>query len=207
MVFNLRETQKLARLDPALRVIKAEQFLTYQNANELIAEGERQRDAIIASAQAAYDAERRRGYQDGLEEARQEQAGSMIEIVCHTVEYFGKVENRMVDLVLEAVRKIIDDFTDRDRVVAVVRSSLSLVRTQKHLNLRVNPQQLEGVREKLDELLSVFPAIEFIDVSGDARLAEDACAIESEIGVVEANISKQIDVLRESFKKALERKL
>jgi type III secretion protein L len=204
MVFIVRDSEKLARLDPSIKVLKAEHFVAFRDAQELVADAQTQHETIIASAQAAYEAERRRGYADGLAEAKREQAGSMIEIVCHTVEYFSRVESRMVDLVLDSVRKIVGDFDDRTRVVAVVRGALSLVRTEKHLLLRVHPDQVEAVRVKLTDLLSVFPAIEFIDVCGDAGLAQDACAIESDIGIVEANIPNQIDIMRKSFENALE---
>ncbi|HSY30150.1 MAG TPA: FliH/SctL family protein, partial [Burkholderiaceae bacterium] len=74
---------------------------------------------------------------------------------------------------------------------------------QRHLILRVHPGQVAAVRDKMDELLKAFPAVEYIDVSGDPQLAEDACVIESDIGIVETALSSQIDALRDSFKKVL----
>jgi type III secretion protein L len=123
----------------------------------------------------------------------------MVEIVNQTVEYFGKVETQMVDLVLDAVRKVVSDFDDRQRVTTVVKNCLDLVRSQKHLSLNVHPSQVEYMRGQIGELQKVYPSITHIEVHPDAKLAMDACVVESEIGIVEASLEGQVEMLREAL--------
>ncbi len=43
----------------------------------------------------------------------------------------------MTQLVLQAMRRIVADFDDRQRVITVVKSALAAVRNQKQITLRV----------------------------------------------------------------------
>jgi type III secretion protein L len=198
-VFVIREYESLSRPEIAEKVIKAKDFWAFKEAERALADAMQRRQQIITSAQEAYEAERQRGYAEGSEEARLEQSGNMVEIVSQTVEYYGKVETQMVDLVLDAVRKVVNDFDDRQRVSTVVKNCLDLVRSQKHLSLNVHPSQVDYMRGQIAELQKVYPSISHIDVHPDARLTLDSCVVESEIGVVEASLAGQVETLREAL--------
>jgi type III secretion protein L len=199
VVFIIRDYSDLSRPEPAGKIIKAKDFWAFKDAERALSEALSKKQQIISSAEDAYEAERRRGYAKGTEEAKLEQSGNMVEIVSQTVEYFGKVESQMVDLVLDAVRKVVNDFDDRQRVTTVVKNCLDLVRSQKQLSLSVNPSQVEYLRTQVAELQKIYPSISHIDVHPDAKLAMDACVVESEIGIVEASLAGQVETLREAL--------
>lgn len=192
-----------AGVDARCKVVRAADLQAFRKAEEIIAVANEQADLIVSQAQAAYEAERERGYEEGKAQARLEQAEQMIENVARNVDYFGKVELRMVDLVVQAVQKIIGDFNDRERVMITVRNVLSVVRNQKQLTLRLNTQQVDIVKASMDELLAAYPGVGYIDVLADNRVKLDACILESEIGIVEASIDSQVEALRIAFLKVL----
>lgn len=191
------------QVDPACKVLRAEEVHALHSAQSAIELANAQAERIVAQAQAVYEAERVRGYEEGLEKAKLEQAENMIENVARTVDYFGKVEERMVELVMQSLQKILEGFNARDRVFMTVRSVLSVVRNQKQLTLRLNPANVEVVRARMNDLLAEFPGIGFIDVVADSRLQGDACILESEIGLVEASVEGQLQALRSAFLKVL----
>jgi type III secretion protein L len=199
MAFIIRSDQELSLLDRSAKVIKAQDFWAYKQAREAVAEGIQRHDQIVDAAHSAFETEQRRGYLEGKETARLEQTGNMIGIISQTVNYFAKVEAQMVDLVLDAVRRIIDDFDDRERIVKVVRNSLASVRGQKQLLVKVNPLHTATIKTHISALMEAYPSIEQIEVIPDNQLAEDACVIESDIGQVEASMSGQLEALRASF--------
>ena len=160
-------------------------------------------EAIRQAARKAYEDECKRGYRDGQEEARLAAAEQMIENVGRSIDYFGKVEERMVDLVVQAMRRIIADFDDRERVVTVVKGALAAVRNQKQVTLRVAPDRVDMVKQATNEILAAYPGIGYLDLVGDARLSGDGCILETEIGIVEASIDGQIEALRSAFAKIL----
>lgn len=198
-MFIIRDYSRLSRPEVAGKIIKAQDFWAFKDAERALADALCKQKEILSSAQDAYIAERQRGYAEGSEEAKLDQSGSMVEIVSQTVEYFGKVETRMVDLVLDAVRKVVSDFDDRQRVTTVVKNCLDLVRSQKHLSLSVHPSQVEYLRSQISELQKIYPSITQIDVHPDQKLAVDACVVETEIGIVEASLAGQVDMLREAL--------
>lgn len=191
------------RIDPALRVLRAADRAAWADAGQLLAQARTQADEIIGGAQAAFEAERERGYQEGRESALLDQAEKMIETVGRTVEYFAGVENEMVELVMSAVRKVVDGFDDREKVMVVVRNALAVVRNQKQMTLRLNPAEVDTVREQINDLLAAYPGVGYLDILADGRLARGACILESEIGMVEASLEGQIQALRQAFQRTL----
>jgi|LauGreDrversion4_2_1035121.scaffolds.fasta_scaffold399997_2 type III secretion protein L len=205
MAFGVSSSHLIPRIAIAgsqqagIKVIPAADLKAVRDAEAIVAQAWEDADRIMAESRQAYESERQRGYQEGLELARAEQALHMIDNVARSVDFLGKVEARMVDLVMQAVRKIIDGFDDRSRVLMTVRSVLAAARTQKQMTLRLNPDQVEVVRGQLTELLATFPSVDFLDIVGDARLKADACVLESDIGLVEASTETQLEALRSAF--------
>ncbi|ANN80282.1 hypothetical protein BAU07_06270 [Bordetella flabilis] len=157
---------------------------------------------IRADAEAAYRRECERGYAEGTTRARNEQAAAMIRLAEQTDAYLRGLEHDIADLVLTSVRKIVADFDSRERVLAVVRSGLALVRRQKHVLLRVHPEDAAVVREHMDTLRSAYPGMGDIDVAADDRYARGACRIESPIGVVETSLAEQVRAMQSALQQA-----
>jgi type III secretion protein L len=201
MVFIVRAAKDIETPIPRNKIIKAEDAWVVKAASEALAAGNARRQAIESAAMAAFEAEQRRGYLEGREQAKVEQSGNMIDIISRTVDYFAKVEAQMVDLVLEAVQRIINDFDDRQKVEKVVENCLSLVRNQQQIMIKVHPDSATQIRQDIHLLQSKFPAIEQIEVVQDNHLAKDACVIESDIGRVEASLSGQIEALRSTLER------
>lgn len=191
------------RVDPAARVLRGAELAAWADAEQLLAQARARADKIIGGAQAAFEAERQRGYEEGREAALLDQAEKMIETVGRTVEYFAGVENEMVELVMSAVRKVVDGFDDREKVMVVVRNALAVVRNQKQMTLRLNPAEVDTVREQINDLLAAYPGVGYLDILADGRLARGACILESEIGMVEASLEGQIQALRQAFQRTL----
>ena len=127
----------------------------------------------------------------------------MIEHASRMVDHFAAVEGRMVSLVMQAVRRIVSDFSDTERVLAVVRNGLAVMRTQKQLTLRMAPDVVETVKSRATELLEAFPGVGMLDFVADSRLKGDAAILESDIGVVEASIETQLQAIEQAFTKIL----
>jgi type III secretion protein L len=191
------------RVAPGSPVLKAQDHAAWLQAQQLLEEARQEALALVSQAQAELEAHRQRGFEQGMQEALLEQSERMIENATRMVEFFSSVEQRMVGLVMAAVRKIIMDFDDTERVVAVVTSGLAVMRNQKQLTLRLPPEHVEAVRVRATQLLERFPGIGMLDFVGDSRLKGDAAILESEIGVVEASIEQQLKAIEAGFHKML----
>jgi type III secretion protein L len=203
MVLFIRDAASARAPDPSLRVIPAGDYAVWHEASAVVETALAEADAIRAAAREAYEEERKRGYEEGMAAARIEAAEQMIANVGSTIDYFEKVEDRMTELVMQAMRRIVGDFDDRKRVITVVRGALAAVRTQKQITLRVAPDKLDMLKSATDELLATYPGIGYLDLVPDSRLRGDACIVETEIGIVEASMEGQIGALGRAFAKIL----
>lgn len=189
--------------DPSAWVLQAEDVAVWHQAQAVLVQAHEEAARIRAEAGQFYESEKERGYAEGLELVQFEQIDRMIDVAGKTVDYFAGMEQRVVKLVMQSVRRVIDDFSDEERVMAVVRSGLAVMRNQKQLTLRLSTEHVDQVRARAHELLERFPGVGMLDIVADPRIKGDGAILESEIGVVQASIDKQLEALEKSFQKIL----
>ena len=200
---RILRSSELATSDPSQWVLSPEQVRSWQSAQQMLQDAQAEADRIRAEAEQAYEAEKQRGYEEGLTMARMDEAERLIENATRTVDYFAGIEQKIVALVMNAVRRIMADFDDTTRVLAVVQSGLSVMRNQKQLTLRLSPEHAATVRERAQQLLERFPGVGMMDIVPDNRLKGDAAILESEMGVVEASVELQLKAIEQGFTKLL----
>ena len=185
---------------PGTRLIRAEEYSRLLEAGELLAAARGRADAIRAEAEEAYETRRREGYEDGVMEGRMEQAEKMMETAMQAVEYIENIEETLVKVVTSAVRKIIGELDERERIVRVVRTALVSVRSQQKGLIRVCPADEPAVREALAAMIASAPGgVSFLDVSADPRMKPGDCILESELGVVDAGLETQLRALENAL--------
>ena len=151
---------------------------------------------------AAYEAEKERGYEEGLAQGRMEIAEKKLEMLDSSVAYMESVEGRMADIVMKALHKCVEEIGDRELVVQVVRKVMSaVIRTQKQVTLKVAPGMGPVVKERLSQILAAYPTVEHLDVVEDDRLHGPACMIETEAGVADGSVDSQLAAIERSIKK------
>lgn len=201
--FRNMSTASAVSVDPSNPLIRAEDVAVWVGQRQVLELAAQDAERVRDEAKKGYQAELERGYKAGMEQVRDEQAAHLIDNAARMVEYFAGIEQRIVGLVTESVRRIISDFDDKERVLAVVRNGLAVMRNQKQLTLRLAPEHVDMVRARARELLASFPGVGILDIVPDARLRGDAAILESEIGMVEASIESQIQALEAGFSRML----
>lgn len=192
-----------SRMTPAAKVIRRDEYVALADAHGLIEQARADAARIVAQAQDAYQAERERGYAEGLAAAKAEQTTAMLLLTQQTSTYLKAVERDLVDLVVASLRRIVADFDESERVLAVVRSGLTLVRQQKHVLLRVHTDDAALMRQNLESLLAQYPSVDFVDVVADDRFERGACRIETAIGTVETSLNNQLDIVQQALEQVL----
>ncbi|WP_252091014.1 HrpE/YscL family type III secretion apparatus protein [Pseudomonas sp. MWU13-3659] len=182
-------------LDPDQLVLRGNDYEAYLSARELIdAARQRARD-IEAQAEGVHEQHRQLGWEAGMEQAGTEQATLIQETRLRCDEYYRKVDQRMSEVVLQAVRKVLGEYPSSDLTLAATREALSLVSNQKNVILHVQPEQVAEVRERIYGVLKEFPEVGYIEVVADARLDQGGCILETEIGIIDASVDGQLAAL------------
>ena len=195
----VRITLEKVSLRPETRILKAKDFQVFEEAKRVLADAEQQAQEILLRAEQEYEAQKTRGYEAGINNAQMETAEQMIDTVSRTVDYFAQVEQRVADVVMTAVRKILGEFDDQELTLRVVHNALSVVRTQHQVTLRVNPSQEENIRQRVSEILQGYRSVGYLEVLPDHRLQAGGCILETEVGVVDASVDVQMQALENAL--------
>ncbi len=190
---------------PDARVIRAREYADFVAARDIVSRAREEAERVLREAAETYEAEKRRGYEEGLAEGKMEMAMTMLDSLTAGVDYLAGIESTMVDLVMNAVAKIIDGFGDEERVLGIIRKSLAYVRSQKRVTLRVCPEDGDIVTANLASLESMYAGIDLIDVVTDPRMQKGDCILESEMGVINAGLATQLEGIRRAFARKLQR--
>ena len=184
------------------RVVKATDVGTVCSATEIIAAAEAEAARIREEAKAAFEAEKRRGYEKGLSDGKMEMAMQKLDQVDSSVAFMESVEEKMAEVVMKALKTCVMEIGDREMVVQIVRKTLAaVIRTQRTVTLKVAPELVETVRARVAELTATFPTIETFDVVEDPRVKGVACVLETEAGVADASVETQLAAIEKSLRK------
>ena len=190
------------KLQTDRRLVKAADVAVVQTAESVIAAAEADAARIREEAKKMFEEERRRGYEKGLSDGKGEIALQKLDLVDSSVAFMESVETKMADVVMNALRKCVEEIGDREMVVQIVKKMMhAVIRTQKHVTLKVAPEMVESVKARLEEIRSAYPTVETADVVEDARLKGTSAVLETEAGVSDASVDTQLAAIEKSIRR------
>ena len=204
MLLLKRKTFELSSGSP---LVKADEAATVARTEEIVAAAEAEAVRIAADAKAAAEEERKRGYADGIAAGREEILLQKMNLLDESVAYMERIEEEIANVVIRAMKKCVCEIGDRELVVQTVRKSLqTIIRNQSQITVKVAPDMVAAVKERLDSVLADFPTVLHADIREDPHLKGAACIVETEVGSVESSIEKQLETIEKSIRKSIARK-
>ena len=190
------------RLSAGAHVLPKEAFAPIEAGTALIEEARLAAEAIVGEAREVFEAERVRGYEEGLARARIDAAERLLRESDALDRRLAATEGRMSEVVVTCVRRIIHDFDDRTKAEALVRVALKQMRREKKAELRVSPEQYEEMRGAIAGIVKDFPEVELVDVVEDAELRAPQVVVETSIGRVEGDLGRSLHDLEAAIRGA-----
>jgi type III secretion protein L len=188
------------------RIVKATEMATVCSAEEIIAAAEADAARIREEAKVAFEEEKKRGYEKGLADGKMEIAMQKLDLLDSSVAFMEGVEQKMADVVLKALKSFVVEVGDKEMVVNIVRKTLNaVIRTQRHVTLKVAPEMVSVVKERVAALRQDYPTVESFDVIEDSRLKGPACILETEAGVADASVDTQLAAIEKSLQRHIAR--
>jgi len=186
------------------RLIRRAEAQSLDRVLDAMAAAEQEAEEIRRQAREEFENQKRKGYEEGLEDGNGEIALKQLELVEKSVDYLNSMENTVVDIVLAALRKCIAEIGDRELLEQVIIKAMrAIVNNQARVTLRVSPDMLQAVRERLKDILAGFPAVNYIEAEADESLNGVSCLLVTDVGNVEASLDRQLanieKVLRKCF--------
>ena len=192
---------------------------TEEKAKDILAHARIEASKIIDEANLRTARIERDAYQRGLERGTEE--GTLAargEILDHIEalkllasqasldrqELLQNSERAVVRLATEVARKIIQHeiSLDPSLVARVVRSAIEKVNATDLIRVRVNPQDLEALRNYIKE--SSHPKASGWEFEADPDVEPGGCIIDTRVGILDAQLDVQLKEIEESFEKIAE---
>lgn len=158
---------------------------------------------MVADALELYEAKKKQGYQDGIEEGRLEYSEKIMETAMASIDYLESMEKAVAGLVLKSLEKILGEMDDEELILKVVRSGIAVARNEKKVLLKVSPHDIASVKSRLADLHSTYAGIGILEAVADNRLGRGDCIIESELGIVDASLKTQMRAIEKAIAKRI----
>lgn len=181
---------------PAAKIIRAAELCVWQDAAAMLANAKRQAAGTLAASAVAFDAERQRGYDEGLERGASEMAERMIAAAAAAAALLQQIERALPSLVCDAVENLLGTFDLRDLLRPAVQHALGRLRLNAAATIRVSPESVAAVRAACDAT--------GLTIQADPSLAPGRCLLETELGTVELGLEAQLSILRSAMTAAWE---
>ncbi|WP_419658324.1 FliH/SctL family protein [Desulfosarcina variabilis] len=170
-----------------------------EKADEIIHDAKMESEKIKLQANKAYVLEKEKGYKEGLKKSQDKMASVINRTIINSDRYIHSIEDKITELVLGTVKKIIDGMDNREMISGLVKKSLNVMKNHKKIKLKISPIHLDYLNLKVDEIIISYPNIHEIEILADDRLDENQLILESPIGIVDASIETQLAAIKDAF--------
>jgi len=202
------EALALSRLQQRGSVVRVEELEAHskaksivegaqQKAQEIIEDAERQRELIFQEAREEAFAEVAAQAATELAKAKM-QAGSIL----------AEAEPELIKLACKIAEKMIGRDLEREPAVLleICANAIENLRTAKAMLLRVHPKDAKLLRERRPELIELIGRSVDIAIRDDVEVQPGGCIVQTEFGVIDAQLETQFEALRTLFEEDASRK-
>ncbi|HEX4167445.1 MAG TPA: type III secretion system stator protein SctL [Bryobacteraceae bacterium] len=172
--------------------VDARQILTDARAQaaQLIENAEQEKESIFAEAS-------RNGHRAGLDKWND----TLVDTWKLREQFLSQNEAELVKLAIAIAGKIIgrEVQSDPSLILQTARKAVKAASREKQLTIQVNPADEATLREQADSLRNLFDGSGDLVVTANSAITRGGCVVESELGIVDAQIATQLASLEKAL--------
>ncbi|MGV6809214.1 MAG: type III secretion system stator protein SctL [bacterium] len=184
-------------LAPDKTVIKAKEYATYLESKDILKASEERARQQEEQATTALSGMISEAMMNASRQAKTEKITQMIATISGSLQHLEKMEQAIVDLVIQSVRKVINDLDDDERIYQIVRAGIKQLGESQRIIVRLHPEALEKYQERL---IALKKYSHFLELMPDHQLNFDDCILESDIGIINASLEAQLKAIEEALR-------
>jgi flagellar assembly protein FliH len=218
---DMEQTMATPAAPPAPAADKEIIARAQMEAQQMLAQAQAQCQQMMEEAQAQIQAHGEQvtqqageqGYQAGLEQgfAAGQQQGmaetvqrveqlkmEFVELVMARRKVLAAMEPEIVHLAVNIAEKIVgmELSVGREIITGIVRQGLATLKERDEIVVRVNPAEVDAVKAQQPEYEKMIDGLKRFEVLSDGAIEPGSCAIETNLGNVDARISTQLEAVR-----------
>ncbi len=207
--FEAQARRKLQQAEAEARAIVEQ---AQAESGRLLAEARSEAERLKALAREEGHKEGRRQGQQEIELAMKAQAEAFEQSVFALQESLQrdkerlvrKAEPQLIELACtiagRVVRKEIEQ--DNEAVMRIVQKAIALATEKEKLRIRLNPADVEWVRQHCQQLMASHDDLGEMHFEEDPRIERGGCIVETVAGNVDARLERQLEELRRSLQES-----
>lgn len=182
-------------------IIDKDTYQARSEAQDIRDKAESEAQKLLEEARLEADKLREEARQEGYEAGRSEGVSELTEMVATGSARYKQVEEQLTSqltgVAIAIARKILGKELELDPklVVKIVQNALSeKARQRQEISLRVNPEDLEIIRENKAQLLEVLSRAKEISIREDSDVERYGVIIETDAGTIDAQLDSQLAI-------------
>lgn len=194
-------------LAPQSKVIPGDEIAKLLEGDELLEaiqqDAEIYRQKVVEECEKLKELSQKEGYEEGFKTWVEHIANLEEEIVKVRKEF----EKVLIPIALGAAKKIVGREIElsEDVIFDIVSNALKPVASHKKITIYVNQQDLNVLEKKKPELKKLFEVLEAFVIRSRPDIAPGGCIIETEGGIINAQLENQWRTLEKAFDKLVKR--
>ncbi|KAF3362176.1 putative type III secretion protein SctL [Chlamydiales bacterium STE3] len=188
-------------LAPQTKILPKEEIATLLDGkgvlNAIKEDAEAFRLQVVEEAEKIKEKAQSEGYEEGFKNWAEHVAKLEEEIANVRVE----MEKLIIPVALKAAKKIVGREIELSEtaIVDIVSNSLKAVSTHKKITVYVNKKDLESLEKHKQQLRDIFENLEVFSIMERADIQPGGCIIETEGGIINAQLENQWRTLERAF--------
>ncbi|MFI0435840.1 MAG: HrpE/YscL family type III secretion apparatus protein [Parachlamydiaceae bacterium] len=199
-IFTLIHGDRLL-IAPKHKIISADQLSTLQDAGEVLEHVKQ--DAEKYRMEVAKDCERLKeeAFKEGYEEGLKRWGEQLVEFENKLRAIQKETQQAIIPIALRAAKKIVGREVElsEEAIVDIVASNLKAVAQHKKITIYVNRKELDILEKHKPRLRDIFESLDSLSIRPRDDIASGGCVIETEIGIINAQIEHRWRVLEKAF--------
>lgn len=194
---------------PKTKVIPAEEFSTTLNAIEVLDKVKKDAEQYRLEVTAECEKLKEQAQREGFEEGFKKWMDTIAHLENEIAKVRGDMEKVLVPVALKASKKIVGREIEQSptAIVDIVSSTLKAVSQHKQITIYVNKRDLDALETNRNKIKQLFESLEVLSIRERADIAPGGCIIETEAGIINAQLDNQWRILENAFEKLLKKEV
>jgi type III secretion protein L len=190
---------------PGKKVLPAQSFSTLLEAFEVLEriqkDAEQYRLEVVKECEQLKEKAEKEGYEEGFKKWTEHLARLENEITL----VHKETQQMIIPVALKAAEKMVGREIElsEDVIVDIVASNLKAVAQHKKITIYVNRKDLDTLEKNKPRLRELFESLESLSIRERNDIAPGGCVIETEIGIINAQLDHRWAILKRAFENLL----
>jgi type III secretion protein L len=191
---------------PGTKIIPKDAYSKILDAEAVIEEAKKDAEKFREEVAEECEKLKEQAKKEGFEKGFADWTNAIAALETEIIQVRKDMEKTVVPIALKAARKILGrELETSSAIVDIVATSLKGVSQHKRITIWVNPKELDAIQAEKKKLQNVFENLEILSIRPRNDVAEGGCVIETEAGIINAQLENQWMVLENAFQKLMEK--